>query len=300
MKLCPACQRTYRDDTLSYCLEDGTALLSDAGPDSDKTLALNRSEGGREAQPTEVLDPALAPTLPSRKPSTPVRREAPPAGDEPQRLAPLTRKKRSTAQVAALTVVATVLLLGLSGLGVWLLLKDKKGGEASEVTNTERPRVSGSPNVFPPVGSNTDTSSGVVISTPLPTVTPLATPFATPLAFGYITGNMTYPSDAIPGVMVACAENVEKKETICSQKRKNWQAGVRYSLKVSPGRYYVYGTLLPGDESVEGMRGIKAYYTDYIKCGMGENCKSHKRITLEVEANETLAGITVGDWWANR
>ncbi|HEX8921159.1 MAG TPA: hypothetical protein VF766_06755 [Pyrinomonadaceae bacterium] len=32
MKRCPACQRTYTDDTLSYCLEDGSALYnSDSG-----------------------------------------------------------------------------------------------------------------------------------------------------------------------------------------------------------------------------------------------------------------------------
>ena len=29
MKRCPACQRTYVDDTLSFCLEDGSALISE-------------------------------------------------------------------------------------------------------------------------------------------------------------------------------------------------------------------------------------------------------------------------------
>lgn len=284
MKICPACQRTYRDDTLNYCLEDGTALLSDASLASDRTLALDPSESGRQAQTTEVLEPALAPTVPSRQPSTPVRREASPEGGEPQRLAAQTRKSRSTSSVVALTVVATILLLGLSGLGAWLLLKDGKEGNSNGLTSTN---------------GNNNSSTGVVKTTPLPTATPFTTPSATPPQSGSIQGSMVYPSDAIPGVMVACAENVETRETLCSEKRRNWETGVRYSLKLSPGRYYVYGTLLPGDDSVGEMRGMKAYYTDYIKCGMGENCKSNKRIILEVKAGETLAGITVGDWWAN-
>lgn len=35
MKRCPACQRTYEDDTLTYCLEDGSALIGDHYGSSD-------------------------------------------------------------------------------------------------------------------------------------------------------------------------------------------------------------------------------------------------------------------------
>ena len=35
MKRCPACQRAYADDSLSYCLEDGSALLNDGSTASD-------------------------------------------------------------------------------------------------------------------------------------------------------------------------------------------------------------------------------------------------------------------------
>jgi hypothetical protein len=40
MKRCPACQRTYADDSLSYCLEDGSALLSDSSAASDMAATL--------------------------------------------------------------------------------------------------------------------------------------------------------------------------------------------------------------------------------------------------------------------
>jgi hypothetical protein len=35
MKRCSTCQRTYTDDTLSYCLEDGSTLYSDSSGASD-------------------------------------------------------------------------------------------------------------------------------------------------------------------------------------------------------------------------------------------------------------------------
>src|SRR3989440_84086 len=48
MRICPNCQRSYRDETLNFCLEDGTPLVS---------AQLNAEE------PTRILDPATAPTL---------------------------------------------------------------------------------------------------------------------------------------------------------------------------------------------------------------------------------------------
>jgi len=40
MKRCPTCHRAFTDDTLSFCLEDGTPLISEraGGPDAEATL----------------------------------------------------------------------------------------------------------------------------------------------------------------------------------------------------------------------------------------------------------------------
>lgn len=45
MKRCPTCKRTFNDDTLSFCLEDGTPLVAEAAarPDSQETLVSPRS-----------------------------------------------------------------------------------------------------------------------------------------------------------------------------------------------------------------------------------------------------------------
>jgi len=262
MKSCPTCRRIYADDTLRFCLEDGAPLDTEVRPGSERTLALPEArETGGPAAPTKLLDdPALAPTLPAReKSSATIPRVEPPRA-----------AKRSTASVVALTVAATVLLLGLGGVVAWQLMKDDGTGRDGGNVNTN--------------------TSGGVVSTPTPTPPP---------ADGFIEGSMAYPSDGIPGVMVACAENAETRAPICSQRRKDWEEGVRYSLRLPPGRYYVYATLLPGDDSVGELTGKRAYYADYMKCGMGANCSSHLRIVVEVAPGATLNGVIVGDWWAD-
>ncbi|HWT01362.1 MAG TPA: hypothetical protein VN256_14025 [Pyrinomonadaceae bacterium] len=284
MKRCPTCQRIYTDDTLRFCLEDGAALRPvDARADADRTLAL---DAGAEPPPTKVLDdPALAPTRPALGRSSAATPRAESTWEaEQRRTATQGEKRRSTAGVVALTILATVLVLGLGGVIAWQLMKDDPKGVA-ETRNTGNTNAN--------VTGNTNNSSGGVVPTPTPTATP------TP-ASGFIEGSMAYPSDGIPGVMVACAEDAETRATVvCSEKRDDWEAGVHYSLKVPPGRYFVYATLLAGDDSVGEMQGKKAYHTDYLKCGMGENCNSHRRIVVEVKPGQTLNGVTVGDWWAD-
>src|SRR6478672_10780431 len=40
MKRCPECRRDYFDDSLSYCLDDGSALLEGAAADEPMTATL--------------------------------------------------------------------------------------------------------------------------------------------------------------------------------------------------------------------------------------------------------------------
>src|SRR6266850_2185008 len=51
MKNCPTCKRTFADDTLSFCLEDGTPLVTVGGGrgDSQETLVSPRPPGAKGA-----------------------------------------------------------------------------------------------------------------------------------------------------------------------------------------------------------------------------------------------------------
>jgi hypothetical protein len=196
MKRCPTCQRTYTDDTLRFCLEDGTALVGGSVSSPDQTLLMNSDAGNVEPPPTEILDFGAAPTVRAyeedvtarrSKPAQTARQQARPTINEFQNSAQPAPAPRNTTSVVAVTVIATILLLVVGGLGAWLLLRDKSGnGSSTTNTSTDTARVSNTSNVATSNGnasgstnSNTGTLPGTV-STPTPVATPYATPSATP------------------------------------------------------------------------------------------------------------------------
>jgi ketosteroid isomerase-like protein len=195
MKRCPTCRRTYADDTLKFCLEDGTPLSADAPLNSDATLLLDSASRGTEPPPTEILDFGPAPTLRAldedattqpRKAAATAMQQARPTINESQNPVSPAPVPRNTTSVVAVTAVATILVLAVGGLGAWLLLRDKSGnGNSGTSTTTETARVSNTSNIATTnngpgsTGSNKNTLPGTV-STPIPVTTPSATPSATP------------------------------------------------------------------------------------------------------------------------
>jgi hypothetical protein len=196
MKRCPTCKRTYADDTLRFCLEDGTLLDADAAPlNSDQTLLLDSASSNAELPPTEILDFGAAPTLRAfdedataqpRKVAATAKQQARPTINEFQNPVAPAPVPRNTTSVVAVTAVATILVLAVGGLGAWLLLRDKNGnGNSGNSTLAETARSSNASNVTTTNNasgstvSNTSTLPGTV-STPVVVATPYATPSATP------------------------------------------------------------------------------------------------------------------------
>jgi ketosteroid isomerase-like protein len=193
MKRCPTCRRTYADDTLRFCLEDGTPLDAAAPLNSDETLLMDSASPGSEPPPTEILDFGAAPTVRSldedataqpRKAAATARQQARPTINEFQN--PSAPAPRNTTSVVAVTAVATILVLAVGGVGAWLLLRDKGGnGNGGSNTTNETPRTSNTSNVGASnnapgsMNSSNSTLPGTV-STPVYTPTPYATPSATP------------------------------------------------------------------------------------------------------------------------
>src|SRR5690349_7647506 len=63
MKRCPECRRNYYDDSLSYCLDDGTSLLDGparGGTAETAVLSYGVSGSGRSEMPTATFDPKPA------------------------------------------------------------------------------------------------------------------------------------------------------------------------------------------------------------------------------------------------
>jgi|SRR5947209_345651 len=190
MKRCPTCQRTYSDNTLRFCLEDGTPLVSDSALSSDATLLMDSSSN--EPPPTEILPLDSAPTVRAydmdaterrRQPAPTAKQQARPTINEFQNSAsPLAPKQRSTSSVVAVTVIGTILLLGLGGLGAWLILKDRSnsasGINSNVLVSNNNPGSNSSNTNRPPV--IVSTPNATPNATPSQTATPYATPSSTP------------------------------------------------------------------------------------------------------------------------
>ncbi|MDX6695943.1 MAG: hypothetical protein QOF02_3546 [Blastocatellia bacterium] len=183
MKRCPVCQSVYADDSLRFCLQDGATLESareQSASDEFKTLVLPEGSGaGRELPPTEVLPPGSQQTARPRQPS-------PTAQPGPRDTNPVTNQniegaapRRSMATIVGLTVVGTIVLLALGGLGAWLLLRDKGGDTAQRndgSLNVNTPRSPYNENSAPPKGNVQPPSNTNAAKLPPPTPTATPTP----------------------------------------------------------------------------------------------------------------------------
>lgn len=160
MKRCPTCQSTYTDDSLRFCLQDGTALVQSSRsggiggptiPDQEKTLQINSSErAGEEPPPTEILPSPSMPTLVAPRPHV----TAPQSSPRPTASSPVdattARGTKNNALVIPVTIAVTVLVLAVAGLGAWLLFGNReRGGTERNVRVDRTPTSSASPAATP-------------------------------------------------------------------------------------------------------------------------------------------------------
>lgn len=110
---------------------------------------------------------------------------------------------------------------------------------------------------------------------------------------GFIQGSLSFPSETIPSNMVVCAEDVNTLETTCTDthivgEQFTYREG--YSLSVKPGVYQVYA-YLPEDPD------RRAYYNEFVVCGLSVECQSHEAIDIVVSAGETITDVDPQDWY---
>ena len=178
MKRCPKCNRKYEDDTLKFCLEDGTSL-SVAARDSDPPA-------------TEIM-PRVQPTVKSSAGTT--IPSYPNAGD----FRPSHSEPRATNPVLTAGVVAIVLLLvALVGIAAYFVFKQTNGDNSAKTNPASSPgsspavKESSSPTVSSP-GNTEITSSSSQTGTPLK-----ITPSASSVRLA-VQANTYYPANAIDG-----------------------------------------------------------------------------------------------------
>ena len=147
MKYCPSCQTRYADDTLQFCLQDGTELRSVVDGDSATsapTIAFSEPE-------TETVVKSREPQ--NWQPSQATQIPAPPSAE----------RKSRTIPVVLTTAFIMLLLFGAGGVGAWLYLKNKN--EIAGNANKSPARNQNSP-------ANKTNTSPTPTASPSPTATP--------------------------------------------------------------------------------------------------------------------------------
>jgi len=118
---------------------------------------------------------------------------------------------------------------------------------------------------------------------------------------GVIEGSLSYPSEFIPDDMTICAENQATKKIYCTNKHlkaRKYRYEVGYKLTVPPGDYHVYAQLPdPARYGATYPKDYRAYYSEFVKCGMSVECQDHTPIVVQVKSGETAKGIDPQDWY---
>jgi hypothetical protein len=225
MKRCPSCGTQYTDETLRYCLQDGTPLEEDLGP---------ASRGGE----TETV---ISSRVRDREsPATRITREA--------AIAPTKRRSGRTAMIVALTALVTVIVLAVGGVGVWLLSRRSDGSETTRVNNSRPENAVVNTNSKP---SPTPTAS----ISPSPSASPTPNPNT-----AQITRDVTDQIESwkentenfdADGLMLGYAERVDYFRTENASKQQVWQDKQRALEKYDSIKFDISNTRIDVDPSGE-------------------------------------------------
>jgi hypothetical protein len=140
MKQCAVCSRTYADDTLEYCLDDGARLFI-----------------ARDPEETRVL--------PDQRPTAPWPPQPLPPPDWSRQPAPVQPVPEAKSRSGLLIILALLVALGLIGAGAALLAYISSRPSATEIVGDTKPTPAPPARIKP---------------TPDATPTPRATPKPTP------------------------------------------------------------------------------------------------------------------------
>jgi hypothetical protein len=147
MKICPTCRRTYTDDGLNFCLDDG-AILTFANADLPETVMMQQP---MPTQPAAKV-PTTSPTSPFGNPQTQQSWDTPQFSMQPQ-------AKKSRTWLWLLGIAALGLLLCGGGAALFIGLAVYNAPEdGNNVLNTPTPRggTPGPGSSPSPLGPNAD------------------------------------------------------------------------------------------------------------------------------------------------
>ena len=147
MKVCPRCQKTYTDDNLNFCLDDGVVLQQMSGNEPPATVFMN------QPPPTDPR-PAVQ-SQPTMQQQQPAWNTAPQQYGGPQ------QKKKSSKTWIWVLLILGVVVIGcgtLSVVGLYFIGKSAENAAANNTTTTANTRPPGNKATANTSNSNASTT----------------------------------------------------------------------------------------------------------------------------------------------
>lgn len=286
MKHCPSCKINYADDTLSYCLEDGTPLVAVAQTQAP-TVVFNDEEAQTVVRtpPSGRMNVNLQDTQASRE----RQRQSQVTQLKPQfQPPPQPPKKSNTATAVVLTAFVMLLLFGVA-LGAWFIVS-KRGvpvGNKDFSTPAKTP-------------ANKNTTNANSSPTPSPTATaeasktPTPTPETDAAGIKYeVSSRMnewksSIESGSLDSVMSNYADRMEYYYGAGSVS----SAYVRNNKKRAFELYYSFKVSMTGMQITPDASGEKAtvvFNKSWVFIGSGDDSKGSVRAQFQL--------TKIGDDW---
>lgn len=229
IKRCPSCNRTYSDESISFCLADGALLSAPYGSTRD------------EPPPTEVLPPPTRAAVPPTQPAKP----AVPTMTRPPEYRPVTLAEADDTPKGRAGLIWVVIAVGvLSLVGIGLVVRSALSDSNESVATAQAspsPPINGTPASIASPNASPNLSNVPASTTPVTRNSPAAnsspnTSEADPVLFPTDSRQLATPtpSPAIDAAKIYNASEVDQKVMITSQPkpayteeaRKNQIAGV--------------------------------------------------------------------------
>ncbi len=156
MKICPKCSKTYADESLNFCLDDGTVLTQQAGGDSlPETVLMNNPP---PTQPNSPFQPT--------NPNSPFISETPTQQSWGNQPAPqMQTPKKSRSWLWVLGILGGVILLCGGGLvGLIALASFDDGNSANDDIVFDNKRDTNSTTSDPKTDTKTDAADKIDLS----------------------------------------------------------------------------------------------------------------------------------------
>jgi len=118
MKQCPACKSTYTDDTLSFCLNDGTALVAPSNLEATQKMSFSSQPTVENNQPIRVNLQSETPTMVSAPRNT-----------------TQIEQRKSSSPLMLLTIIGLLAAVGIAGTTIAYFAFWKKDNSITTVSS---------------------------------------------------------------------------------------------------------------------------------------------------------------------